>query len=116
MNQSKRWVTAGLCECERGTRQILEVPMIHAESSLTLDLNEMLRDGFMRPMSSRLNGTLVWRNVATGEETSRLGCAAHLDEQSGHMRLNYTITRYWTGERIPVEYVIQLWTTAVSAS
>ena len=37
MNQSKRWVTAGLCECERGTRQILEVPMIHAESSLTLD-------------------------------------------------------------------------------
>ena len=27
------------------------------------------------------------------------------------MRLNYTITRGWAGEKIPVEYVVQLWST-----
>jgi hypothetical protein len=81
------------------------------ESALTLDINQLLRSGLIEPMTSRWNATLIWRTVATGEETSRIGYAAHLEEQSGHMRLNYIVTRGWTGEKIPVEYVVQLWTT-----
>ena len=57
------------------------------ESCLTLDLNELLRGGLIRPMTSLFNATLVWRNIGTGEETSRIGYAAHLEEKSGHMRL-----------------------------
>ena len=80
------------------------------ESCLTLDLNELLRGGSIRPMTSLFNATLVWRNIGTGKETSRIGYTAHLEEKSGHMRLSYTVTRC-TGEKIPVEYAIQLSST-----
>ena len=71
---------------------------------------ELLRGGSIRPMTSLSNATLVWRNIGTGEETSRIGYTAHLEEKSGHMRLSYTVTRC-TGEKIPVEYAIQLSST-----
>jgi hypothetical protein len=70
------------------------------ESSLTLDVNRLDRDGILRPRTSTWNGTLTWRNVRTGEATSWIGYSSHLQESSGHLRLKYTVTRSWSGEKI----------------
>ena len=81
------------------------------ESARTLDLNQLVREGIIKAMTRTWNGTLTWRNIATGEVTSKIGYTSHVEQQSGHLRLNYTITREWSCEKIPVEFVVQLWST-----
>lgn len=81
------------------------------ENGLRLDVNQLVRDGLIRPMASQHSATLIWRDVATGESRSRVGYTSHLEEASGHMRLVYTITRGWSGEKHCLDYTIQLTTT-----
>jgi hypothetical protein len=81
------------------------------EDGLAINLSKLLKDKLIEPNTSRWNATLIWRNVRTGEETARIGYGAHLGDHSGHMRLDYTITRRWSGEKIPVAYDVQLSTS-----
>jgi hypothetical protein len=62
-------------------------------------------------MTSRSNATLYWRYVGSGETVAQIGYSSHLTERSGHMRLKYVLTRGWSGEKVPVETVVQLSTT-----
>jgi hypothetical protein len=59
------------------------------ERGLTLDITKLLRDGLIRPMTSRSNATLYWRYVGSGETVAQIGYSSHLEERSGHMRLKY---------------------------
>lgn len=81
------------------------------EDGLRLDINQLLRVGLIRPMASRYNATLIWRDVATGEARSRISYTSHLEEASGRLRLVYTVTRGWSGEKHSLDYTIRLTTT-----
>jgi hypothetical protein len=80
------------------------------ESGLTLSLSKLLRDGFFRPGCTSCS-SLVWTNTTTGEQVGSIGYEAQLDQESGRVRLRYTTTRRWDGERRESDYWIQLETT-----
>jgi len=59
----------------------------------------------------RLARMLVWTNTTTGERGGSIGYEAHLGQESGRVRLSYTTTTRWDGERRESDYWIQLVTT-----
>ena len=77
------------------------------EASLALNLPKLLRDGLARPNCTR-HGSLIWTNTDTGEQTASIRYETHLGDTSGRMRLLYTSTDYWTGEKRAQDYWIQL--------
>ena len=81
------------------------------ESGLTLSLSKLIRDGLLRPGCAG-TGSLTWTNTATGEQIGSIGFEARLGHESGRIRLRYTTTRRWDGERHESDYWIQLATTA----
>lgn len=80
------------------------------DSGLALNLPKLIRDGLFRP-GCAWGGSLIWTNTTTGERVGSIGYEAHLGEESGRVRLYYTTTSNWNGERRESDYWIQLATT-----
>ena len=75
------------------------------ESSLTLDLYKLIRDGALRPGQST-SGSLIWTHTRTGEMMASIGFDADLtDTASGSLRLHYN------ANGTPVDYRVSLTTT-----
>jgi hypothetical protein len=80
------------------------------ESGLTLDLYGLIRHGVVKPGHHR-SGSIVWTRVGTGEEVASIRYEAHMGVDSGQVRLRYTATRTWDGEKRDSDYSIMLVTT-----
>ena len=79
------------------------------EDGLTLNINKLIREQTFRPGQSR-SGSIVWTNSYTGERTASIGFHADLGEEHGRVRLTYTSTHPWTGEKRQSDYWITLTT------
>lgn len=77
------------------------------EASLPLRLSKLLCEGLVRP-NCRLSGPLTWNDSLTGQQTAAVAYEAHLAETHGRLRLLYTSTDFWTGERRCQDYWISL--------
>jgi hypothetical protein len=80
------------------------------EGGLTLDLYRLIRQGLFKPGQYR-SGSIVWAEVGTGEPVAWLGNEARMGVDSGQVRLRYTATRTWDGEKRDSDYSIMLVTT-----
>lgn len=80
------------------------------ESGLSLDLSRLFKTGWLKP-GAWTSGTLRWTIVGSGEETASMGFEAHLGEEEGHIRLHWTATNRWSGEKRECENRIALATT-----
>jgi hypothetical protein len=80
------------------------------EGGLVLDLYRLLRQRVLGPGSRA--GSIVWSEVYSGRETARIGYESFMGEDSGRVRLTYTITSPWSGEKHSADYWVQLVTTA----
>lgn len=79
------------------------------DAGLTLWLDKLLKDRLFRP-GQNLTGFIVWTNTRTGERVGSIGYQAHLGDEGGRVRLEYTTTR-WDGEKQASDYWIELTTT-----
>ena len=59
---------------------------------MTLDINKLRRDGFIRPGFS-WGGTLNWTETYSGRHIGSIGYQALLGTEQGRLRLYYTTTR-----------------------
>lgn len=80
------------------------------EGCLALNLPQLLRDGLFRP-DGAWQGSLVWTDPYTGEQTASIRYEAHLEDTHGRVRLFYTSTDHWTGKKRPLDYWVSLKTT-----
>ncbi len=55
-------------------------------------------------------GTLSWTHRPSGHQ-NRIGIGVSLNETDPHMRLEYTTTRYTTGEKVDFDYRVRLTST-----
>jgi hypothetical protein len=76
------------------------------EDGLVLDLNRLIRQRIFRP--GGWAGSIVWSEVYSGRETARIGYECFMGQESGHVRLRYTVTNSWTNEKHHHDYVVQL--------
>jgi hypothetical protein len=79
------------------------------EGGLVLDLYRLIRQGTFKPGGWR--GSITWTEVYSGRETARVGYESFMGEDSGRVRLTYTTTNSWTGEKHSSDYWVQLVTT-----
>lgn len=79
------------------------------EDGLTLNLPRLFKTGWLKPNAS-IYGTLRWTRVSTGEETASIGFQSNLGDESGHIRLHWTSTNRWSGEKRQCENQITLTT------
>ena len=77
------------------------------EASLALNLPKLLGDRRNRPQGS-WQGSWVWTNSDTGEQTASIRYEAKLEGTHGRIRLLYTSTDYWTGEKRVQDYWVHL--------
>lgn len=77
------------------------------EESLQLDVNQLARDGAIRP-HCQINGILTWNNPI-GEKPS-IGYEIQTYGQNGHIRLIYSVSRLGMGEK-GINYNVELYTT-----
>lgn len=82
-------------------------PMV--EGGVVLDVNKLIRDGTFRPGS--WHGLIVWTEVYSGRETARVGYETHMARERGYVRLRYTATDPWSGEKRHHDYPLELATT-----
>lgn len=80
------------------------------EDGLTLDINKLRRDQFIRPGFSR-GGTLTWAETYSGRHIGSIGYQAFLGTEQGRLRLYYTTTRS-DGTKHDSDYWIDLATTS----
>jgi hypothetical protein len=80
------------------------------EAALKLDLHRLIRNGSLRP-GARVTGSLTWTDTYSGKQTASIGYEATMGEESGWVRLRYTTTNHWNGEKIHHDYTVQLATT-----
>ena len=81
------------------------------EECLELDISVLIR-GRLLGWSRHLIGSLTWRNVRTREKTSSIGYEVNtLDRSRPWLRVYYTTTRRWKGEKMDSDYKIPLQTT-----
>jgi hypothetical protein len=80
------------------------------EDGLVLDLNRLIQQGTFRP-GHAWGGSIVWSEVHSGRETARIGYECFMGQESGQVRLTYTITSPWSGEKHSSDYWVQLATT-----
>jgi len=79
-------------------------------SGLTLDLYRLIRQKLFRRGQS-LSGSIVWTRVGSGERVGSIGYEAHMEGDHGHVRLHYTTTSAYSGEKRDSDYTIALETT-----
>lgn len=80
------------------------------ESGLTLDLYRLIRQGLVKP-GCHCSGPIVWTRVGTGERVASIGYQAEMGVDQGYVRLCYTTTSTWGGEKRDSDYSIVLATT-----
>ncbi len=80
------------------------------ESGLTLDLNKLIRDRLFQPCVN-WGGTLIWACVGTGEHVASIGYQTVMADEPAWVRLHFTSTDRWTGEKRNSDYTIELATT-----
>jgi hypothetical protein len=80
------------------------------EDGLVLDLNRLIRQRIFRP--GGWSGSIVWSEVHSGRETARIGYECFMGQESGRVRLTYTTTHAWSGEKHSSDYWVQLATKA----
>ena len=80
------------------------------ESGLTLDLYKLIRDQIFRP-GQNWGGSIIWTRVGSGERVGSVSYQAFMGDESGRVRLYYTSTNSWTGEKHDSDYWIELATT-----
>ena len=80
------------------------------ESGLTLNLPRLFKTGWLKP-GAWTSGVLRWSIVGTGEETASMGFEARLGEGEGYIRLHWTSTNRWSGEKRQCENHITLTTS-----
>jgi hypothetical protein len=81
------------------------------ESALSLNLPRLFKTGWLKP-GAWTSGTLRWSILSTGEETASMGFEARLGEQEGYVRLHWTSTNWWSGEKRQCENRIALTTSS----
>ena len=80
------------------------------EDGLTLNLNRLIREYAFHPNQS-CRGSLAWTNSATGQRVASINYQADLAEERGWVRLTYTSTHPWSGEKRHSDDWIELITT-----
>ena len=81
------------------------------ESGLSLNLSRLFKTGWLKP-GAWTSGTLRWSIVGTGEETASMGFKSRLGEEEGYIRLHWTSTNRWSGEKRQCETRITLTTSS----
>jgi hypothetical protein len=81
------------------------------EDSLSLNLPRLFKTGWLK-QGAWTSGTLRWSIVGTGEEIASIGFEARLGEKDGYVRLHWTSTNRWSGEKRQCENRIELTTRA----
>lgn len=81
------------------------------ESGLTLNLPRLFKTGWLKP-GTWTSGVLRWSNVGTGEEIASMGFEGRLGEEEGYIRLYWTSTNRWSGEKRECENRIALTTSS----
>lgn len=81
------------------------------EDSLTLNLPRLIQTGWLKP-GAWTSGTLRWRIVGTDKETASIGFEGQLGQTDGCIRLHWTSTSHWSGEKRQCENHITLITSA----
>jgi hypothetical protein len=79
------------------------------EDGLVLDLNRLIRDRLFRP--GTWSGSIIWSEVDSGRKVACIGYEAHMGEERGWVRLRYTKTNTWSGQKTHQDYCIDLATT-----
>ena len=79
------------------------------EDSLSLNLPRLFKTGWLK-QGAWTAGTLRWSIVGTGEEFASIGFEARLGEKDGYVRLHWTSTNRWSGEKRQCENRIELTT------
>jgi hypothetical protein len=80
------------------------------ENALKLDLQHLIRQGSFRP-GATVTGSLTWTDTYSGQQTASIGYEAHLGDGHGWVRLYYTTTSYWSGEKTQHDYRVELTST-----
>jgi hypothetical protein len=80
------------------------------ENALKLDLHHLIRNSFFRP-SATVTGSLTWTDISSGQLRAAIGYEAHLGDEHGWVRLRYTTTNHWSGEKTQHDYRVELTTT-----
>jgi hypothetical protein len=80
------------------------------EHALKLDLHHLIRNGFFRP-SATVTGSLTWTDTSSGQQRASIGYEAHMGDRHGWVRLRYTTTNHWSGEKTQHDYWVELTTT-----
>src|SRR3984893_4236904 len=81
------------------------------EDSLSLSLPRLFKTGWLK-QGAWTSGTLRWSIVGTDEEIASIGFEARLGEKDGYVRLHWTSTSRWSGEKRQCENRIELTTRA----
>src|SRR4051794_38683985 len=76
-------------------------------SGLSLDLNKLVRNGTLKP-NATTTGAISWSYTHSGEHVASMGYKATLGTERGHIRLYWTETDRWTGEKQQREQWIEL--------
>ncbi len=80
------------------------------ENALKLDLHHLIRNGSFRP-GATVAGSLAWTDTYSGQQTASIGYEAHMGDGHGWVRLRYTTTNHWTGDKTHHDYRVELTTT-----
>ncbi len=80
------------------------------ENALKLDLHHLIRQGSFRP-GATVTGSLAWTDSYSGQQSASIGYEAHMGKESGWVRLRYTTTNPWTGDKTQHDYRVALTTT-----
>jgi hypothetical protein len=80
------------------------------EQGLTLDINSLIRQGSFRK-GCKCTGTLTWNDPYSDGAIATIGYEAFMGQEDGSVRLTYTTTDYWSGEKRQHDYRLQLTTT-----
>ena len=75
-----------------------------------LSIFDLKRENLLVPGRVR-SGTWVWSNRLTGERRSSIGYELSLKDGASYLRLHYTQTSGWTGEKTNVDYRVSIVTT-----
>jgi hypothetical protein len=77
------------------------------EDGLVLDIDKLRRDNLIRSNSSR-SGSLTWSEVHSRREVATIGYSTSIGDDEGSLRLRYTTTTRYSGEKIDSDYEIML--------
>lgn len=92
------------------TRWQLHSKKYTTDDCRSISIFELKRDKLLEPGLFR-SGSWVWRNRLTGEKVSSIGYEINLKGESLYLRLHYSHSSGWTGEKVDVDYQVPLKTT-----